>query len=91
MLTDVDWDELTRKYGIPECINHSHVAFYFEKLSRFEGWKAFHLSLSAEDLHSSVLKKSPGWRDETFYVWCHCWPAMISKLPAMTVTAAKKR
>ncbi len=81
MLTDVDWDELTRKYGIPECINHSHVAFYFEKLSRFEGWKAFHLSLSAEDLHSSVLKKSPGWRDETFYVWCHCWPAMISKLP----------
>lgn len=90
MLTDVDWEELRGKYGVPECINHSHVAYYFEKLSRLEVWKAFHLSLAAEDLHSSILKKSPGWQDETFYVWCHCWPTMIRKLPECYAGKSKK-
>lgn len=81
MLTYVDWETLTRRYGVPECINHSHVAFYFEKLSRLENWRAIHLSLDEKDLHASGLKKCPGWRDETFFVWCHCWPAMVYKLP----------
>ncbi len=81
MLTDVDWDMLSEKYLVPECINHSHVAFYFEKLNRMQGWRAMHLSLEKTNLVASGLKKFSGWQKETFYVWCHCWPTMIKKLP----------
>lgn len=81
MLKGVDWEMLKEKYAVPECINHSHVAFYFEKLSTMQNWKAIHIPCSSNDLISSGLKKYPGWQKDTFYVWCHCWPSMIQKLP----------
>lgn len=81
MLTKVDWEGLIEKYMVPECINHSHVAFYFEKIKEIEHWKAVHLSFTNKDMTVSSLRKASGWKEETFYVWCHCWPAMINKLP----------
>lgn len=81
MLSDVNWESLTEKYAVPECINHSHVAFYFEKINCMNKWKAIHLSFPTSVLTASGLKEYSGWRSETFYVWCHCWPAMINKLP----------
>lgn len=81
MLSNVNWESLIEKYAVPECINHSHVAFYFEKINCMNEWKAIHLSFPASVLTASGLKEYSGWRSETFYVWCHCWPAMINKLP----------
>lgn len=81
MLTDVSWEMLIEKYTVPDCINHSHVAYYFEKLYNMNNWKALHLSLPNSDLIASGLKKHSGWQKETFYVWCYCWPSMIHKLP----------
>lgn len=81
MLQKVDWDELIEKYMVPECINHSHVAFYFEKIKKLDHWRAIHLSFSDKDLILSSLRRVSGWRKETFYVWCYCWPTMINKLP----------
>lgn len=81
MLKEVDWEILEERYAVPECINHSHVAYYFEKLNKMQNWKALHISCSNSDLIASELKKYPGWQKDTFYVWCYCWPAMINKLP----------
>lgn len=81
MLTKVNWDGLIEKYIVPECINHSHVAFYFEKISELENWSAIFLSFNKEDMPMSSFKKASGWKRETFYVWCYCWPTMINKLP----------
>lgn len=81
MLTNVNWDRLIEKYIVPECINHSHVAFYFEKIKDLDYWKAIHLSFSLNDLVGSSLRRASGWQKDTFYIWCYCWPAMINKLP----------
>ena len=81
MLQKVNWDELIEKYMVPECINHSHVAFYFEKIKKLDHWRAIHLSFSDKDMILSRLRRVSGWRKETFYVWCYCWPTMINKLP----------
>lgn len=81
MLTNVNWNELIERYMVPESINHSHVAFYFEKIKNLDNWRAIHLSFKNEDMTVSSLRKNSGWKKETFYVWCHCWPAMIHKLP----------
>ncbi len=81
MLTNVDWNFLIEKYGVPDCINFSHVAFYFEKICTMNKWKAIHLSFSEKVLTPSVLKKCSGWRDAAFYVCCCCWPTVINKLP----------
>lgn len=91
MLTGVDWDSLIKKYMVPECINHSHVAFYFEKLNIMKQWKAIHLSFSEKDIIVSALKKSSGWQKETFYVWCYCWPEMIYRLPVEYPISDKRK
>lgn len=91
MLTDVDWDMLMKKYAIPECINHSHVAFYFEKINVMEEFRAIHLSFKENDIIVSPLKKASGWQNDTFYVWCHCWPSMINKLPEAYSYKDKKK
>lgn len=81
MLTDVDWDALIEKYAVPDSINLSHVAFYFEKINTMKHWHAIHLSFLESDIIVSPLKKASGWKQETFHVWCHCWPETINKLP----------
>lgn len=81
MLQEVDWDMLINKYMVPECINHSHVAFYFEKLCTMDCFSAIHISFQENALIASSLKKNSGWKKETFYVWCTCFPEMIQRLP----------
>lgn len=81
MLTGVNWDALIEKYMVSDCINHSHVAFYFEKISTMKDWKAIHLSFLKSDMIVSSFRKYSGWHKDVFYVWCHCWPTVINKLP----------
>ena len=81
MLQDVEWNALEKEYCVPDSINHSHVAFYFEKLLRVPQWKAIHFNVSLTDFIASSLKEQSGWYKNTFYVWCYCWPCMIRKLP----------
>lgn len=82
VLKDVNWNYLTTKYMIPNRINHSHVALYFEQINKMPAFQAFHLSVGSEKLSASTLKKIPGWHHDTFYVWGTCWPSMIKALPA---------
>ena len=82
VLKNADWDGLIAKYMIPDRINHSHVALYFEQINKMPAFQAFHLSVSKEKLSASTLKKIPGWHHDTFYVWGTCWPSMIKALPA---------
>lgn len=81
MLQEVEWKKLERRYNRPERVNHSHVCFYLEKISVLRNFSAKHLSYSQCVLAASALKKSSGWRNDTFYVWGYCFPNAINALP----------
>jgi len=77
---DIDWNYLNEKYGKSECINFSHVGLFFEQILRMDGFCAYHMSLSGS-LSSTLYKKEPGWRKDTFFVLCECWPNVIKTIP----------
>lgn len=81
MLQDVDWNFLIDRYNKPERVNHSHVAFYFEKIYKMKLLKVLHLSLP-DSFCVSTKKKSSGWQNNTFYVWGYCFPNAINALPS---------
>lgn len=80
-LEDTDWDGIRRCYTVPERINHSHVALFFEQLSKKEKIKAVHVPISLKHISSSSYRKDSYWKEDTFSVWCEYWPAMIQALP----------
>lgn len=80
-LKNTDWEYLTAKYIIPERINHSHVALYFEQLSMLDSFKVLHVSVKPNDFSSSSLKDKSDWHPYIFFVWCKCWSSMIEALP----------
>lgn len=81
LLKKVDWKYMTERYMIPERINHSHVALYFEQLSIMDSFKALHVSVERSDYFVSILKDKSGWYQHPFFVWCKCWSSMIEALP----------
>lgn len=81
VLKDVDWEYMITRYTIPERINFSHVALYFEQLLRMGSFKAFYMSVEADQLIGTTLRQRSGWHDRTFFVWCTCWPSAINALP----------
>lgn len=81
VLKNVDWEYMIARYTIPERINHSHVALYFEQLSKMASFKILHMSVESNQLVPSTLKRKSGWYDQTFFVWCTCWPSAINALP----------
>lgn len=81
LLKDVDWHYMIEKYCIPERINFSHVALYFEQILKLEKFRAFYYSFPEEKLITSKLKIKSGWQEETFKVWCGYWPDAINALP----------
>ena len=81
VLYNVDWKTLKDKYCIPERINFSHVGMYFEQISKMGSFKALHMSLPKYSLTSTLFKKESGWRKDTFFIHCECWPAVIEALP----------
>lgn len=83
VLKNVDWDGLISRYCIPDRINHSHVALYFEQLAKLDPVRVMHLSFPRKIVMPSPLKVESGWRKDTFFVWCHCWPSMICALPEL--------
>lgn len=81
LLKNIDWEYMIERYIIPERINHSHVALYFEQLSMLDSFKALHLSVKPNDWSGSLLKTKPNWQQHTFFIWCKCWSSMIEALP----------
>lgn len=81
VLENVDWEYMIARYTIPERINFSHVSLYFEQLSRMTSFKALHMSVEFNQLVPLALKQISGWRDQTFFVWCYCWPNAVNALP----------
>ncbi len=80
-LADTDWDYIRSRYTVPERINHSHVALFFEQLCKKEKIKAVHVPVSLKHISSSSYRKDSYWKKDTFAVWCEYWPAMIYALP----------
>lgn len=81
VLEKIDWEMLKNKYGVPERINFSHVGMYFEQIYKMNSFKAFHIGLPEYSLTSTLYKKESGWRKETFFIHCECWPSVINALP----------
>lgn len=81
LFKNADWEYLTAKYIIPERINHSHVALYFEQLLMLDSFKVLHVSVKPNDFSSSSLKGKSDWHPHIFFVWCKCWSSMIEALP----------
>lgn len=78
---DIDWEEFCRRYTVPERINHSHVAFYFEQLARLPKARAVHVPVSSVHMRVSAYRKESMWKKEMFSVWAEYWPEMIRALP----------
>ena len=81
LLKDTDWDYMIKRYMIPERINHSHVALYFEQLLKRKTFSAFHFVVPHDKFTLSPLKKGTGWHNEVFPVWITYWQSMIYALP----------
>lgn len=80
MLQKVSWKTMENQYLDESCINYSHIGFYFDKIFTLTNFRALHLSYIGQG-RSSVLKKAPGWRNDTFLIICNRWPAAIDRLP----------
>lgn len=81
MLQDVPWEYLRERYCVPERINFSHVAYYFEKICSMTQFKAKYLVFSPGNLQVSALKRRAGWENEAFSIWCTFWPSTVMALP----------
>lgn len=79
---DVEWEAFCRRYTTPGRVCHSHVAFYFEQLSRLPEPKAVHVPVSSAQIRVSPYRKDSMWKKESFAVWGEYWPDMIRALPA---------
>lgn len=85
VLDNINWEELKKKYGVSDRINFSHVGMYFEQIANMECFKALHIGLPLNSLSSSLYKKGSGWRKDTFFIHCECWPSVINALPDVYV------
>lgn len=82
VLKEADWDMLKEKYSRQDRINFSHVGLYFEQILKMDSFCAYHMTLSSNSLTSTLYKKASGWRRETFFILCECWPNVINALPS---------
>lgn len=89
VLRDADWDHLEKTYLVPDRINFSHVAMYFEQIAKMDGFSAFHVGLPRNCLASTLYKKGSGWRKDAFYIHCICWPSMVRALPSVYTVKEK--
>ncbi len=81
LLYNVEWEAIHQKYTCSERINFSHVALYFEQIAKAKSFKGFHIGLPQFSLTSTMYKKESGWRKDTFFIHCVCWPSVINALP----------
>lgn len=81
-LADTDWEYIRARYTVPERINHSHVALFFEQLCRKTKIRAIHVPISLKHISSSSYRKDSYWKKDTFSVWCEYWPSMVRALPS---------
>lgn len=77
----MDWEDFYKRYTLPERINHSHVAMYFEQLAKLPEIKAFHIPVSSAHIRISSYRDASLWQKEVFVIWGEYWPDMIHALP----------
>ena len=78
---DIEWEKFYERYTVPERINFSHLAFYFEQLAKLPEIKAAHVPVSPSHIRVSSYRENSFWKKEVFYTWCTCWPDTIRALP----------
>lgn len=81
MMEGINWAYYSEKYLREDTINFSHFCFYFENMLVCDSFKAIHIRLQGLEGCMSNLKKDSFWKNETFRIWCHCWPSAVYSLP----------
>lgn len=81
MLSGVDWNTYEKKFLKRKVINFSHVSLYFNRIAEMERFRALYIPVSEDEFESSEYKKYPGWRNETFFIFCESWVNTIERLP----------
>lgn len=81
VLSDIDWEKYEKKYMLPECINFSHVCFYFERMTEMKSVRVRHSAIDGCEYAPSPYKKQSGWHDEMYTVWWEYWYNAIMMLP----------
>lgn len=82
MINDVDWKYIEDKYLAKDCINYSHVGYYFEQLLKINNPKMYFKHVNDGEYYWSELKKHSAWVKDTFHIICDVWPALVNKIPS---------
>ena len=83
MIRNVDWDYLSNKYLQDDCINYSHIGYYFEQLLKISNPQMYFKHIEDDQYYWSELKKNSAWIQDTFEMLCEIWPCLINKLPSI--------
>lgn len=79
--TNVDWNEMEKKYMQDDSIYYSHVGFYFEQLNKMKTFTAIHCFMDKNGFRISKYKSSFIIWKRTFYFYCETWYNTVMKLP----------
>ena len=55
---DIEWEKFYERYTVPERINFSHLAFYFEQLAKLPEIKAAHVPVSPSHIRVSSYREN---------------------------------
>ena len=80
ILKNIQWEKYENKYLTPDCINFSHVCFYFERMRKLRSPQIMHYSINTNELMVSSLKGESGWYKDIFFIWWECWYNAVNKL-----------
>ena len=81
ILSNVDWKRYEEEFLQREVINFSHVSLYFYRIAEMKSFRALYIPVDNTYFKSSVLKKSPGWHNDTLFIFCESWINTIERLP----------
>ncbi|MBE6101410.1 MAG: glycosyltransferase family 2 protein [Selenomonas ruminantium] len=84
MVQSADWHMLESKYLCDDCINFSHLAFYFEQIRNLKNFSCLILNVPTSIFYQTIkkMKKRAFWYNETIKIWLYRWPNVIERLPA---------
>lgn len=88
-LAGVDWDKLNKKYLTPQCLNFSHIGFYFERASEMPDFKAMTLEFPRDYFYDIRRFEKLSWDDEAIRICTQGWGKVIKSLPHMYTNKSK--
>lgn len=80
MLKDVCWRKLEKEYLKTECVNFSHVAFYFEQLYKCKDIRVKYFYNKTKEMKRSKYKVDSLWTNETIRIWSECWCKIVETI-----------